>query len=261
MKKAVFFDVDGTLIDAGAGMPTMSEPTKQAIRRLQAAGHYTFIASGRPYAFLDKELLEFGFDGYVLMNGAAVILDDVIAYKKPLDKGLVADICRSCEEGQVEYILQGTKHVYLRPEFKQLDAYYASFSIAKKRFVYEFSAADLDVYKMEFIAKDEAGKALCRSLAPAWEFLQDPRHKMKFELYARTETKASGIRHALEALAIPKERSYAFGDGENDREMLQAVGCSFAMDNAKPRIKALADHTVASVQQDGVAQGILEYIL
>ena len=262
MKKAVFFDVDGTLFDVSNGMMTMSDKTKTTIRQLQDAGHYTFIASGRPFAFLDKEITEFGFDGYVLMNGAAVIMGDQVLYKKPLDKAYVASTCKTCDAHQVEYILQGTKHVYLKPAFKQLDDFYEDIEIAKNRFVYDFNAADLDVYKMEFISKNEQGLGICMSFVnDKMEFMTDPRHKLNFELYAKTETKATGIQRALQSLNIPLENSYAFGDGKNDKEMLAAVGCGFAMDNADDSLKAIADYTVDSVHRDGVAKGILEYIL
>ena len=262
MKKAVFFDVDGTLIDAGAGMPSMSIKTKQAIEKLRQAGHYTFIASGRPFAFLDRELTEFGFDGYVLMNGAAVLMGESVLYKKPLEKDLVRAICQQCEENGIEYILQGTKHVYLHERFKQLDAYYQSFGIGKERFVYDFVEAEVDTYKMEFIAPEEGSKAVCRAfLSHGLEWLDDGHHPLKFELYAKAETKATGILHALESLGISVVNSYAFGDAKNDRDMLRQVGCSFAMGNADPEIKALANHVVPSVQDDGVAQGILDHIL
>ena len=54
MRKAVFFDIDGTLIDCLNGMNDMSDEVKKAIRELQTQGNYAFIASGRPYAFLSK---------------------------------------------------------------------------------------------------------------------------------------------------------------------------------------------------------------
>ena len=65
MKKAIFFDIDGTLIDARAGVPHFSPRLRAALNNLQNAGHYIFIATGRPRAFLQKEILDFGFDGFM----------------------------------------------------------------------------------------------------------------------------------------------------------------------------------------------------
>lgn len=60
---------------------------------------------------------------------------------------------------------------------------------------------------------------------------------------------------------LPIEESYAFGDGENDIEMLATVGCGIAMGNAAENVKRHAKQVTDSVSQDGVARGIGKYIL
>ena len=71
--KAVFFDVDGTLIEGThPDYRYMSEKVQSVIRKLQEQGHYVFIASGRLWAFLDEKIRNFGFDGYVLLNGSVI---------------------------------------------------------------------------------------------------------------------------------------------------------------------------------------------
>ncbi len=47
MRKAVFFDLDGTIIDVTHKRPLPAEAVRTAIRRLQEAGHYAFVATGR----------------------------------------------------------------------------------------------------------------------------------------------------------------------------------------------------------------------
>jgi dTDP-4-amino-4,6-dideoxygalactose transaminase len=62
--KAVFFDIDGTLIEGThPDYRYMRENVQKAIRKLQEQGHYVFIASGRSLAFLDEKIRNFGFDG------------------------------------------------------------------------------------------------------------------------------------------------------------------------------------------------------
>lgn len=92
-KKAVFFDIDGTLINIMKGQTQIAPAVKKAIRALRAAGSCTFIASGRPYAYLDPELVQQDlFDGYVLMNGAVVLLGDKTIYKQMLSQETVEQI-------------------------------------------------------------------------------------------------------------------------------------------------------------------------
>lgn len=263
-RKAVFFDIDGTLINIMEGQTQIAPAVKEAIRALRAAGHCTFIASGRPYAYLDPELVQQDlFDGYVLMNGAVVLLGDKTIYKKMLPQATVEEIARLAEAHGVEYILEGPHSVYLKPEYKLTEAFYRSIDVDVTQFVRDYDLEKVPVAKMEFASEDQGGHGLFAKLLswPGLAGLMDPYHKKNMELYAADVTKGSGILHALSYLGIPVSRSFAFGDGLNDIEMMQTVGTSLVMDNARPQLKALADHIVPSVDEDGVAAGIAEYLL
>ncbi|MBQ9615664.1 MAG: HAD family hydrolase [Selenomonadaceae bacterium] len=263
MKKAVFFDIDGTLIDVTKGQTHITHPVRKALRRLQQGGHRIFLATGRPYAYLDAELLSFGFDGFVLMNGALVLLDDQEIFRDPLPKDRVEELCRLAEQEHVEYILQGSHHVYLRPDYRLMEDFYTGINISLELFVREFDSRKLDIFKLEFFTERTDVDELYQSMIhmPGMTGITDPFHLKNLELYAEKNTKATGILHALEYLGIPVEESYAFGDGLNDVEMLQTVGHGLAMDNGHPDLKAVADAVVPSIHEDGVAAGIYEYVL
>ncbi|WP_256866546.1 HAD hydrolase family protein, partial [Streptococcus suis] len=53
----------------------------------------------------------------------------------------------------------------------------------------------------------------------------------------------------------------AFGDSDNDIEMLNYVGYSYAMENATDKVKAVAKYRAPSHLEAGVLQVIEEYIL
>ena len=81
---------------------------------------------------------------------------------------------------------------------------------------------------------------------------------------ARAKRKAEGT--ACEALRLtmhlPLGRQVlAFGDGENDLEMLQMAGTGVAMDNAKDIVKSVANCVTLSNDESGVAHGIQTHIL
>ena len=263
-KKAVFFDIDGTLINIMKKRPQMTERTRQAIRALRRAGHRTFIASGRPLVYLDPELTEQRlFDGYVLMNGAAVFVDGACVYQRPLPRARVAEIVTLCEAHGVEYVLQGARQVYLKSEFHGLADFYRSIGVDVTRFVRSFQTDAVDACKLEFLAfEEEGGGVFGRLLAmPGLTGLMDPYHRKNMELYASDISKGSGILKALAYLGIPVRDSIAFGDGLNDIEMMQTVGMGIAMGNAQPEVKAVARYEVPSVDEDGVAWGIERLIL
>ena len=69
-------------------------------------------------------------------------------------------------------------------------------------------------------------------------------------------TKASALADLGNLWDIQPEEMAAFGDGGNDLEMLQFVGYGYAMSNAIPSIKAIADHMIGSNDEDSVLSQI-----
>ncbi|ATC61403.1 MAG: Cof-type HAD-IIB family hydrolase [Lactococcus raffinolactis] len=65
-------------------------------------------------------------------------------------------------------------------------------------------------------------------------------------------TKASALADLGNLWDIQPEEMAAFGDGGNDLEMLQFVGHGYAMSNAIPSIKAIADHVIGNNDEDSV---------
>lgn len=64
--------------------------------------------------------------------------------------------------------------------------------------------------------------------------------------------KASGLKRLAERWGILPEQCAAFGDGENDIEMLRWCGESYAMDNAPEAVKNAAKYVCPSNEEDGV---------
>jgi Cof subfamily protein (haloacid dehalogenase superfamily) len=73
-------------------------------------------------------------------------------------------------------------------------------------------------------------------------------------------SKASGLQFLSERLGFGAAETVAFGDGENDVELLQWAGYAVAVANAHPRVLAAADYVCASVDEDGVAQTIEAFL-
>jgi len=111
------------------------------------------------------------------------------------------------------------------------------------------------------LCNDKKGMDYCLSLGNGkFDYVYNM-EEGSFELYSKTNSKASGILKVLEFLEIPLENSYAFGDGKNDIEMLSTVGLGIAMGNADDHVKSYAKRVTDTVQNDGVALGIEKYIL
>ncbi len=73
-------------------------------------------------------------------------------------------------------------------------------------------------------------------------------------------TKGSGMDFVAEHLGLEQARVVAFGDGENDVELLEWAGYAVAVANAHERVLAAADLVAPSVEEEGVAQVIEAYL-
>ena len=96
-----------------------------------------------------------------------------------------------------------------------------------------------------------------REIGPS-VFCGDNGTGMTFELYSPRLSKVTGVSKALERLGIPREDSYAFGDGANDLAMIGYCGCGVAMGNAVDEVKAGADLVCGNIEERGLATVLRE---
>jgi Cof subfamily protein (haloacid dehalogenase superfamily) len=73
-------------------------------------------------------------------------------------------------------------------------------------------------------------------------------------------TKAAGLEFVAERLGFTPERTVAFGDGENDIELVDWAGYGVAVENAHEQVKEVADFICPSVDEEGVAQVLEAYL-
>jgi Cof subfamily protein (haloacid dehalogenase superfamily) len=73
-------------------------------------------------------------------------------------------------------------------------------------------------------------------------------------------TKAAGLAFLSEHLGFAQERTVAFGDGENDIELVDWAGYGVAVENAHDRVKDVADLVCPRVDEEGVAQVLEAYL-
>lgn len=116
MKRAVFFDIDGTLLDCQNGITHMTPRVKKAIRELKNRGDYVFIASGRPYAFISKELYLY-YDGYGISREhikSEYDINNIDVYKMDMlctsREGI--DYCMSLKNGEYDYHYNPSNNVF-----------------------------------------------------------------------------------------------------------------------------------------------------
>jgi Cof subfamily protein (haloacid dehalogenase superfamily) len=73
-------------------------------------------------------------------------------------------------------------------------------------------------------------------------------------------TKGSGLDFLAGLVGFRREETVAFGDGENDVELLEWAGYAVAVANAHPKVLEVADFVCPPVDEEGVAQVIEAYL-
>ena len=266
MNRAVFFDIDGTILDREHGIGKITPRVEKAMKKLQEAGDKIFIATGRPVACLYEEILNFGFDGFVTTNGALVLVDGKVIFQSKLDNEGVKKLCSIADSEQIEYIFESYPNNYVKKNSPAAENFFKVVGIDYSNFVRDFDIDKIAVLKIECVSlrKDvENLDVIYKKMlqTPGFTGWADPFHYLSMEIYSDKVSKATGILKVLEYFKIPVENSFAFGDGFNDIEMIQTVGTGIAMGTAKDELKNLAKHVVPGVHDDGVAFGIENYIL
>lgn len=110
MKKAAFFDIDGTILDEHNFIP---RSTIEGIHRLQENGNYAFLCTGRARAFVkDPVLLDIGFDGIISGCGTMVEFHDEVVFYKKLERGLIEKTLAFLKENQVSVIMEGRYRLF-----------------------------------------------------------------------------------------------------------------------------------------------------
>ncbi len=251
--KIIFFDIDDTLYIKDERR--IADSTRAALQALKQQGIITAIATGRSPSVLPeviKQLMaDTGMEMLVSINGQFVRYRGEPLAAFPLGSEEVAETGRRMIALDLAYACVSDHRIYVSHETDALKAAMGNLGIA---YTLGLPAAGESVYQMlafyppERDAEVEA--ALPSSLKPIrW-------HDYGVDFLAAEGSKARGIQAALNQLGLTMQDAMAFGDGLNDREMMQAVGFAVVMENGHPELKALADHICPPVTEDGIYQGL-----
>lgn len=253
MVKAVFFDVDGTLVSFRDHI--MSEESVRTLDALKRKGIKVFIASGRPKIFMNN-LRDYPFDGYICMNGALVYVGDKVLFHHPADSDDIKTVARIAGEHDIPcavYFRDGVKmnrHTDLTLEiFRELAIDPPAES--------DISVIEEDIYQYNLFL-DEKKEA--EILTPYLKNMVSTRwHPAFIDLIPKSLSKAEGIAKVIDHYGITREETMAFGDGGNDIEMLEYAGVGIAMDNASDIVKSYSDYVTLSVDDEGVTAALRHF--
>lgn len=267
-RKLIITDLDGTALE---NWETLHPKTKEALMAAKEAGHIVVIATGRPARASLHFYEELGLDTPIInFNGAYIhhpkddSFEDIVAqipteviitlFDSELKNYIVNAFCEYKDHLYVLnqgdtvrdwFHIETCTSVKFGPFKETLDEHPNGFLLEAK--------PGYEQKVMEFLRTNYSDLVTCRN----W----DGDNKNIIEVFKNDTNKGTAIEKLATYFNIEQKDIIAFGDGDNDIEMLTYAGTGVAMENAIDQLKEVANHVTKTNKESGVAHYIHEYIL
>lgn len=246
MIKIIFFDVDGTLFELGH--KEISDKTLYTLKELKKNGFLLCMATGRSNAAIPK-FEGFEFDIYLSFNGSYIRNVKEVIYKNPLNFDDVQIIINNLKKMNKAIAIGNETDLVANGTDTDLTQYF-QFGNNIIHIAENFDElCKADVYQIMCSARkheyDQILENTKYSMIAAW-------WDRAIDIIPSAGGKGIAVQKVLDFYNFTTEESLAFGDGENDLDMLQVVGTGVAMGNATELVKAHADEVCLSVAEDGI---------
>lgn len=251
--KIIFFDIDGTLVDMQR--KKITDRMLETLKRLKENGILICIATGRgPLTLPYFEGID--FDAFLTFNGSYCYNHEGTIFSNPLKNEDVHRLIRNATGlGRPVSIATGSR-MAANGKDDDLVEYYG-FANQEVEVADDFEiVADTAVYQVMMGCRKEDYPEILKDVEAAkitswWERAVD--------IIPIDGGKGMGIEKMLGYYHLDKSQALAFGDGNNDIEMLQTVGCGVAMANASDELKTIADDCCGHVAEDGIYHYCVEH--
>lgn len=254
----IVLDLDGTLL---TDEKHISPRTKQVLTKLKENGHQVMIATGRPYRASELYYHELGLTTPIVnFNGAFVhhpLQTSWGSFHSPLDISLAKEIVEACNDFTFHNIIAEVRDdIYFHYHDEKLIDFLKlgnpKITTGDLRNYLEQPPTSLLIHADEqHAAQISQHLAAVHAEVVNQRSWNDPLHVI--EIVKNGLNKAVGIQKVANHLNIPKERIIAFGDEDNDLEMIDYAGTGVAMGNAIPSLKTIANAVTLTNEEDGIA--------
>jgi len=253
MIKAIFFDVDGTLLSHRSG--TVPASTRAALSSLQKQGIRCVLATGRHLNELDAmPVRDIAFDDYLLINGQ-LCLDSQrrFAWDSPITGAALEAIISLFRANVFPMVLLNPHRLYIN--FINDHVIAAQQAIATALPEVGVYAGEPIYMAAAYIGEDQIPEL--KRLLPSFSIMRW--HEYAVDILPPDTGKMAGVARYIQENGIAREETMAFGDADNDIDMLRFVGTGVAMGNAFEETKACADYVTSDVDDHGIARALAHF--
>ena len=252
-RKALFFDIDGTLLTDGTKI--LPKSAVDAIRKARELGHLVFINTGRSRILMQELEDRIEVDGYLCGCGTLIEVQGRKCMHHLLSENRRFAIQNAIREYGLDGILEGPNGIFVQPG----QSHMAGVQRIKDLFLGSgvMFAADWTEKPLLFdkfcILRDENSDldGFLKFLEP--DISPIDRGKNLYECVPTGFDKATAMEFILNYFDIPWEQSYAFGDSSNDLAMIKYACHSVIMEDHAPVLEPYAELITKKVEEDGIA--------
>lgn len=251
-RKALFFDIDGTLFSEIVRQVPQSAVL--ALKKSRDRGNLVFINTGRTWCQTEGIRREVEADGMLCGCGTYLTAGEKILYDRRISQEQLCWIREGIDRFRLDAVLEGVDHCYFRPggpvlpRMKRIRSYLES---SGAQFAGSWDDPDCTISKFCVVADESSD--VSGFFAGLADFDIIDRGGNFYECVPAGHSKASAIQRILEEYGIPLEDAWVFGDSMNDRSMFQYAKNAVLMGKHDAGLEPYATFTTRTVEEDGIA--------
>ena len=262
MIRAIATDIDGTFLTTDRHYD--QQLFKQLYRRMAQQGIRFIVASGDQYYFLRSLFPDIADDlAFVAENGVLTVDRNQEITCGQLKTADVTRIIAYLETlPQTNYIVCGRQYAYVKdtmPDYfiQNMDKFYT-----RTKVVPEFDFTGDKIFKFALTVPAERMRAISHNINTKFAgIIRAPASgNGAIDLIIPHMDKSYGLKKLLNRWQVDPADLVVFGDGENDLEMFELAGTSYAMGNAPANVKAAASQTIGTNNDQAVLQQLAKML-
>ncbi len=261
-------DMDGSLLNSEV---EISSRNIRALKKAYENNIYIVLATGRMYASANFYTRSLGFQPAIISNNGASLVDHKarLIYENSLSYSKLEEILESLEGSQLYFHLYGHDRIYPRKlDMDFLQGYYGlkdgGLSVDYEVFneLEELSKRDIKIYKILISSEDRTRlEAIRQSLSKIDGIEITSSWINNIEVMNKGVSKAKALETLCKKIDLDPSQVIAFGDNENDLDLIEYAGLGIAMGNGVDLLKARADYVTKTNDEDGLAYGLEKFVL
>ncbi|MGL4652078.1 HAD family hydrolase [Cetobacterium sp.] len=260
--RSVALDLDGTLLNS---QKDISKENISILREIYKKGIEVFIVTGRSYSATEGVIKKLGLPiTAICYNGAKVVdsKNGEVIYEQPLSEDIVNILIQISRENKVHLNLYQNEEWLVENKNSWQTKYYRD-NVGLDAIEKDFNTFNnFKMTKALFVDERanllEIEKEIRKKLGDRVHLTYS--QEKYLEVLNSVVNKGKTLEKILKDKGLDLESCVAFGDANNDKEMLMMVGYGVAMGNAEEELKSISKEVTDSNDNHGVYKFLIQKI-